>query len=88
MSVDEESCVSSTSRKGKRRRKEKTGRTDEDGSDVYSEGAVARAGDVLDEEGEDGFEGEVMAIGESDGETVATDELLQQGEGGSGSDVL
>jgi hypothetical protein len=43
---------------------------------------------VLDEEAEDGFEGEVMAVGQGDGKAVAVDQLIEEGKGRSGSDVL
>jgi hypothetical protein len=74
--------------RGEGGRDKECGRTDENSSDVHSEGAVARTGDVLDEEGENGFEGEIVAVGEGNGKSVAADEFFHEGESGGGSHIL
>lgn len=71
-----------------RREQSEQGRTDENGSDVGGENTVAGVGDVLDEEAEDGFEGQVMAVGEGDGKAVAVNQLVEEGKGRGGGDVL
>lgn len=67
---------------------EKGGRTDENGRDVGGGDAVARNGDVLDEEVEDGLEGEVLPVRECNRESVSVDELREESKRRRSRDAL